>query len=34
MKRTPFIALLIVLLFSATALAAIPVEVTIGQGTP
>jgi pilus assembly protein CpaC len=33
MKRTPFIAVLIVLLFSATALAAIPVEVTIGQGT-
>jgi pilus assembly protein CpaC len=33
MKRTPLIALLIVLLFSATALAAIPVEVTVGQGT-
>jgi pilus assembly protein CpaC len=33
MKRTPFIALLIVLLLSGTALAAIPVEVTVGQGT-
>ncbi len=33
MKKTAFIAIFVVLLFSASALAAIPVEVTIGKGT-
>jgi pilus assembly protein CpaC len=33
MKKAPFIAIVILLLFSATALAAIPVEVTVGKGT-
>jgi pilus assembly protein CpaC len=33
MKKAPYIAALIVLLFSASALAAIPVEVTVGKGT-
>ncbi len=33
MKKAPYIAALIVLLFSASALAAIPIEVTVGKGT-
>ena len=33
MKKAPYVAALIVLLFSASALAAIPVEVTVGKGT-